>query len=102
VGEVFNISYGQRISINELFYKIRGLLCKDEIKPIYKNPRHGDVRHSLADVDRARKLLEFKPQYDIESGLRKTLEWYKDNLFLFTKDFKVKKICDQTFLVSAL
>lgn len=81
VGEVFNISYGQRITINELFYKIRGFLGKDEIKPIYKESRSGDVRHSLADIDKARKLLGFNPQYDIESGLRKILEWYRDNHF---------------------
>jgi len=78
VGEVFNISYGKRVTVNELFYKIQEILNKDEIEPVYKAPRPGDLHHSLADTSKARKLLGFKPRYDIESGLRKTLEWYKD------------------------
>jgi len=64
--------------VNELFYKIQEILNKDEIEPVYKAPRPGDLHHSLADTSKARKLLGFKPRYDIESGLRKTLEWYKD------------------------
>lgn len=81
VGEVFNISYGKRVTVNELFYKIQEILNKDEIEPVYKAPRPGDVRHSLADTSRARKLLGFNPHYDIESGLRKTIEWYKNTLY---------------------
>ncbi|MDA2918191.1 hypothetical protein MYX76_01630 [Desulfobacterota bacterium AH_259_B03_O07] len=53
------------------------LLNKDEIEPIYKEARSGDVRHSLAETRKAKKLLEFNPCYDLESGLRKTLEAYK-------------------------
>ena len=81
VGEVFNISYGKRVTVNELFYKIQEILNKDEIEPVYKAQRPGDVRHSLADTSRARKLLGFNPHYDIESGLRKTIEWYKNTLY---------------------
>lgn len=80
-GEVFNISYGKRVTVNELFYRIQEILNKDEIEPVYKAPRPGDLRHSLADTTRARKFLGFKPRYDIESGLRKTLEWYKDTFY---------------------
>jgi nucleoside-diphosphate-sugar epimerase len=79
-GGVFNISYGKRTTINELFYKIRELLDNREIKPTYVTQRAGDVLHSLADTEEAKKVLGFKPCYDIESGLRKALEWYKYTL----------------------
>ena len=64
----------------ELFRKIRGLLNKDGIVPVYVAPRPGDVRHSLADISEARALLGFKPNYCIETGLKKALEWYYTNL----------------------
>lgn len=73
-GEVFNISYGARVTVNELFQKIRWLLGKNEIEPIYAAPRPGDVKHSLADTSKAQALLGFKPHYHIEVGLKKTLE----------------------------
>ncbi|MGH7801684.1 MAG: SDR family oxidoreductase [Thermodesulfobacteriota bacterium] len=79
-GKTFNISYGDRVTVNELFRKIRGLLDKDGIEPVYVAPRLGDVKHSLADTSEARALLGFKPNHCIETGLKKALEWYYTNL----------------------
>jgi UDP-N-acetylglucosamine/UDP-N-acetylgalactosamine 4-epimerase len=80
-GNVFNISFGKKVTINQLFLKILKIMNKDEIEPNYKAPRSGDVRHSLAEISRAKKILEFNPCYDLESGLTKTIEYYKKNLY---------------------
>jgi UDP-N-acetylglucosamine/UDP-N-acetyl-alpha-D-glucosaminouronate 4-epimerase len=75
-GEVINISYGANVSINELYQKIADLLAKT-IGPVYEKSRAGDVRHSLADIGKARRLLGFNPQYNIDRGLEKTIAWWK-------------------------
>lgn len=74
-GEVINISYGDRISLNELVELLNKLLGKN-LKPVYTDPRPGDVKHSLADISKARELLGYEPKHDVESGLRKTIEWF--------------------------
>ena len=53
--------------------KIEGISKK---KPIYCDFREGDVRHSLANIDKAKKLLGFEPKYKIKEGLMKTIDWY--------------------------
>ena len=73
---VFNIAGGKRISINELAYKIISMLGKD-LKPEYTEPREGDVMHSLADISLAREKLGYVPSYDIDKGLKKTIEYFK-------------------------
>lgn len=78
-GEAFNIAYGGRETLNNLYDKLCKLLNKD-IKPIYKEERAGDIRHSNANISKARKLLGYEPEYSLESGLELTIEWYKKNL----------------------
>ena len=53
---------------------------KNELDPIYKEPRQADVLHSLPDTTNIRKFLGFVPAYDIDLGLNKTIEWYKKSL----------------------
>lgn len=79
VGKVFNIAYGENISLNCLYRKICEIL-KVNIKPNYGTQRLGDIKHSLADITKAKKLLNYQPKYNIELGLRKTIEWYRKNL----------------------
>ncbi len=79
VGEVFNIASGRRIAINDLYHKTAGLLDKKD-RPIYESPRPGDVRHSLADISKARKLLGYEPRFTIDQGLREAIQWYKTSL----------------------
>ncbi len=67
-GEVYNIAGGERVSINELYRLIAGLL-DSETQPIHEAPRAGDVRHSLADLTKAGKGLGFNPRHTVRTGL---------------------------------
>jgi nucleoside-diphosphate-sugar epimerase len=78
-GEVFNVGAGKQTSVNELFRLIRSLVSADHIEPIYAPPRPGDVRHSLADITKARQLLGYEPSVSLEEGLRITVEWFRRN-----------------------
>jgi len=78
-GEVVNIACGKAITVNAIIEMINDLLGKN-IKPIYAAPRPGDVKHSLADVTAARQLLGFKPTVSFRDGLRKSINWYRENL----------------------
>jgi nucleoside-diphosphate-sugar epimerase len=75
-GKMFNAGNGDRYTLNEIWsmlQKMEGV----EIRALYGPPRAGDVRHSMADTTAARNELGHAPQFPIEEGLRKTLEWYK-------------------------
>ncbi|WP_216830621.1 SDR family oxidoreductase [Alkalihalobacterium elongatum] len=78
-GEAFNIAYGKNITLNELYKNICDLLNKD-INPSYGEPRLGDIPHSLADISKAKKLLNYDPKIDVFEGLKRTMEWYVNNL----------------------
>jgi len=68
---IFNIGKGQRTTINQLAELIIGLIGNN-IKPIHEEPRPGDIRHSLADISRARTFA-YNPKYSLEEGLRETI-----------------------------
>jgi UDP-glucose 4-epimerase len=72
-GKVYNVACGRRTTLLELVAKINGLLGTD-IEPVHDEPRPGDVRHSQADISRARAELGYRPSVDIEEGLRRCLE----------------------------
>lgn len=76
VGKAFNIAYGGRVSLKELYNQLCILLEKD-IKVIYGEKRVGDIKHSNADISRAAILLGYSPDYDFEKGLKATINWYK-------------------------
>jgi UDP-glucose 4-epimerase len=78
-GEVVNIACGQAVTVNEVIDIVNGLLGKD-IKPIYTDPRPGDIKHSLADITAAQKLLAYKPSVPFKKGLKLAIDWYRDNL----------------------
>jgi len=78
-GEVVNIACGQAVTVNEVIDIINELLGKN-IKPIYTDPRPGDVKHSLADITLARKLIGFKPKVSFRDGLQEAIGWYQENL----------------------
>ena len=75
-GKVYNVAFGQRRTINQLFSTLKNL-SGSEIEAVYRDPRPGDVRHSLADISLANKLLGYDPQYDIDRGLDITFEWFQ-------------------------
>ena len=75
-GTVINVATGGRVSLNQLFRTIQGLVGS-AVEPRYAEPRAGDVRDSQADITRARTLLGYEPIVSFEEGLRRTLEWYR-------------------------
>lgn len=76
-GAPINVGGGERISLNQLFGAMAGELGS-ELRPEYGPERAGDVRHSLASLDRAREWLGYEPAVDWRSGLATTLAWYRD------------------------
>ena len=78
-GEVLNIACGKAVTVNETIDIINDLLGKN-IKPIYTDTRPGDIKHSLADITLAEKLLGFKPTVPFKQGLQKAIDWYRKNL----------------------
>lgn len=76
-GEVFNIACGERTTVNSLALKINEIL-KEEISPSYDKPRPGDVRHSFADISKARKMLKYKPPVAFGEGLEETIRWHRE------------------------
>ena len=74
-GEVINIACGERVTINELARRIGALLGK-EAAPQYLPARAGDVKHSLADISKARRLLNYADTVNLDTGLRRTVEWF--------------------------
>lgn len=71
-GETFNVGCGSRITVNELVETLNEKLGT-EIDPIYDDPRPGDVRHSTADISKARKQLGYEPAVDFETGIERTI-----------------------------
>jgi nucleoside-diphosphate-sugar epimerase len=78
-GEVMNIACGQAVTVNEVIDIINELVGKS-IKPIYTDPRPGDVKHSLADVSLAKKTIGYEPIVPFAEGLRKSIDWYRNGL----------------------
>ncbi len=76
-GEVVNIATGERISLNQLVRHLENITGK-RVNPEYAEARAGDVRHSLADISLSRTLLDYDASADFETGLQKTLEWFRD------------------------
>lgn len=76
-GEAFNIACGERISLNEIVTRIAALVGK-EIEAVHTDPRPGDVRHSLADISKAREILGFEPAVDFDEGLSRTFTAYEE------------------------
>ncbi len=79
LGEVFNIAYGGRVYLNDLYWKVCKLL-EVSIQPVYGPERPGDIKDSCADISKAKKILGYHPEYDVDRGLEKAIEWYKRNL----------------------
>ena len=75
-GQMVNIACGTRYTLNDLYSRIR-MLTSSDLEPLYEDPRQGDVKHSQADVERARELLGFSCGVSFEEGLEKTVEWYR-------------------------
>jgi len=75
-GEVINVATSSRVSLNELIKIIKEITGK-KIDPVYKDPRKGDIKHSLADISKAEKMIGYRPLVDLREGLLKTVRWMK-------------------------
>lgn len=75
-GQVFNIACNRSTTVNQLFERLSALLGY-RIAPVYEPSRAGDVKHSYADIQKARERLDFLPDFTLEQGLAKTVEWYR-------------------------
>ena len=75
-GQVINVATGGRISLNDLYWTLAGLVGSTT-KPLYAETRAGDVRDSQADIAKARELIGYEPTVSFEEGLRVTLDWYR-------------------------
>lgn len=78
-GEAYNIAYGGREYLIDIYHTMCEKLGK-QIEPNFGPDRAGDIKHSNADISKARKLLGYDPQYNFEQGLGLAIEWYKENL----------------------
>ena len=76
LGEVFNIAFGEEISLLDLLDELKSQMNLDII-PLHKEERTGDVKHSLASTDKAFNTLGYKPNIGLKQGLEQTIEWYK-------------------------
>jgi UDP-N-acetylglucosamine/UDP-N-acetylgalactosamine 4-epimerase len=76
VNQVYNIACGHQTSLNELFNQLKDF-AGSSLQPIYGPERKGDVKHSLADISKAKKLLDYQPLISVQEGLQKTFNWYK-------------------------
>ena len=82
VNQVYNIAKGEQTSLKQLFEMLKEISGKS-INAIHGPERDGDIKHSLADVSKARKLLGYDPATSPLDGLRKTFDWYKKNSLIF-------------------
>lgn len=85
VNQIYNTAFGERTTLNQLVGFLREFLgAKDEtirnIEPTHGPNRAGDIPHSLASVDKARRLLGYDPKYSMRDGLREAVDWYWENL----------------------
>jgi len=85
INEIYNVAYGQQTTLNELVADIKAVLSELDpqiaaIFPEYGPERTGDIPHSLAAIEKAQRLLNYKPLFSFETGLRKTVDWFIEEI----------------------
>ncbi len=85
LNQVYNVAHGESTSLNQLFFFIRNLAAEFDkdiltIEPVYGPARAGDIPHSLASIEKAKKLLYYSPTFNVEEGLKEAVKWYWKNL----------------------
>jgi UDP-N-acetylglucosamine 4-epimerase len=87
--EVYNVAYSARTTLNELFDTLKAELgrhgYKCDVSPVYGDFRVGDVRHSKADIGKAKRLLNYAPEYSFSKGIEEVIPWYIESLSKATK-----------------
>ena len=85
IDQVYNVALNQRTSLNELYKLIEDKIIErveglEQKKPVYRDFRAGDVRHSQASIDKAKELLNYRPQYKVSDGLNEAIDWYINSI----------------------
>lgn len=85
VNQIYNTAYGDRTTLNQLVGYLKEFLSEydsaiAQLEPTHGPNRAGDIPHSLASIDKARKLLGYDPQYSLRDGLKEAVKWYRENL----------------------
>lgn len=78
-GQAYNIAYGEREYLIDIYYDLCKALNKD-IEPLFGPERVGDIKHSNADIGKAKELLGYDPKWSFERGVTKAIKWYQENL----------------------
>ncbi len=89
IGQAVNIARGQEVSINDLARMISEKLGKNNVKPVYENKRPGDVMRHYADISKARGLLGFHPEVDIQQGISRYVDWF------LSQDYDIPELLKQ-------
>ena len=76
--EIINIACNSKVSLNQII-EILNDISNKSIIPNYVNEREGDIKHSLADIEKAKKLIDYNPEFDFKKGLKIVYEWYQKN-----------------------
>lgn len=79
INQIYNVAFGERTTLNELWSYIKNL-TRTSATAIRRENRVGDIPHSLADISKAAKLLNYKPSFDVKLGLQEAFQWYQKNL----------------------
>lgn len=85
LNQVYNVAFGEQTTLNDLFFHIQKRVASHypqaaSVAPRYREFRTGDVRHSLADIGKIKRLLEYAPGYSVAQGLDEAARWYRENL----------------------
>lgn len=78
-GQAYNVAYGGREYLIDIYYTLTYALGKD-FEPIFGSERNGDIKHSNADISKAKKMLGYNPEYSFADGIKLAIDWYKKNL----------------------
>ena len=79
VNQIFNVGFGERATLNQLFDALKKNLGRDDATLTHRDFRVGDVRHSVADVSKARRMLGYEPEHNLEQGLARAMDWHRRN-----------------------
>ncbi|WP_406844518.1 SDR family oxidoreductase [Flavobacterium soyae] len=85
INTVYNTAFGDRTTLNELVFMLRDKLSEfdskiKDVEILYGPMRAGDIPHSLASIEKAKRLLEYNPEYSLDKGLKEAVNWYYNNL----------------------
>lgn len=85
INQIYNTAFGERTTLNQLVMYLKEYLSEydsdiADIEPIHGPNRAGDIPHSLANIDKARKLLGYNPEFNMKDGLKEAVKWYWNNL----------------------